>query len=326
MGYEDRDYFQSRPKFELSPSVHPATKGMIIAFIAAYLIALIAGDNTEFTSPDFFAASAEGGPRLVRLAVVLTSNNVAIWAPGFDPGQWKLLTHWLVAPGLLAAVIDVLCVYLAGRMVEELFGTRRFTLLFIAACVLAGLLAGLVDPLLMGQSRVSVIMGPAAGAFAAFTTLAWIAPNQRSMLGFRMRPMVLTIVGIVCGLNLVMGLLDKDPFVRSPTQLLFGVALSAAYMTFLKSRGKLPGLAPGSYQDGREGAESDPVAASLAQAGKEIERERAERERERAARNADQQKLDAILAKISTQGIGSLSRGEKSFLDSQARKRKDSSP
>jgi membrane associated rhomboid family serine protease len=130
--------------------------------------------------------------------VVLTSDNVAIWAPGFDPGQWKLLTHWLVAPGLLAAVLDVLCVYFAGRMVEELFGTRRFTLLFIAACVLAGLLAGLVDPLLMGQSR-SVIMGPAAGAFAAFTTLAWIAPGQRSMLGFRMRPMVLTIVGIVCG-------------------------------------------------------------------------------------------------------------------------------
>jgi hypothetical protein len=94
----------------------------------------------------------------VRLAVVLTSDNVAIWAPGFDPGQWKLLTHWLVAPGLLAAVIDVLCVYFAGRMVEELFGTRRFTLLFIAACVLAGLLAGLVDPLLMGESRVSVIM------------------------------------------------------------------------------------------------------------------------------------------------------------------------
>jgi membrane associated rhomboid family serine protease len=272
---------------------------------------------------EFFTASAEGGPRLVRLAVVLTSDNVAIWAPGFDPGQWKLLTHWLVAPGLLAAVLDVLCVYFAGRMVEELFGTRRFTLLFIAACVLAGLLAGLVDPLLMGQSR-SVIMGPAAGAFAAFTTLAWIAPNQRSMLGFRMRPMVLTIVGVVCGLNLVMGLLDKDPFVRSPTQLLFGVALSAGYMTYLKARGKLPGLAPGSYQDGREGAESDPVAASLAQARKEIEQAQIERERERAARDADQQKLDAILAKISTQGIGSLSRGEKSFLDSQSRKRKDS--
>ncbi|MBE7491608.1 MAG: rhomboid family intramembrane serine protease [Planctomycetes bacterium] len=326
MGYEDRDYFQSKPKFELSSGVHPATRGLLIAVIAGYVIALIAGNHTSFASPEFFLTSAEGPPFWVRQAVVLTSHDVVPWLKGFSPGYWKLLTHWLVPADLLRCVLDAVGVYFAGRMVEELFGTRRFLALFVAACVLSGLLAALTDHWLLG-SRVGVIMGPVGGMFAAFVSVAWIAPNQRTLFGWRTRPVVFGLVGFFAVIGVIYALVGDRPVAHSPTQLIWGAAVAAVYMSVLKAAGRLPAVAPGSYEEpwnrrGNLPEDVDDVSRALARARKEEEKEREQAERQRAAQAADQQKLDAILDKISRQGISSLSRGEKAFLDAQSKRRR----
>lgn len=326
MGYEDREYFQSKPKFELSAGVHPATKGLLIAAAVGYLLALILGNSSSFADIDFFAKPDGTGAAWVRKLVVLTPGDICSWLPGFKVGHWKLLTHWLVPSGLIGAVIDCILLFFAGRMVEELFGTRRFLLLFVITCVTAGLLAALTDSLMM-RDRVSVIMGPGAGTIAAFTSVAWIAPNQRSIMGWRMRPLVLTLVGITCAVNLAIGVASGADIATSPTQLAWGALVAAAYMAFLKTRGRIPAPAPGSYEEawskrGNLPEDVDPVARSLAQARKDEERERQEDDKRRAEQDSEQRKLDAILAKISAQGIASLSRGEKSFLEQQSQKRK----
>lgn len=325
MGYEDRDYFQSKPKFELSAGLRPATKGLVIAVIAAYVMALVAGNATSFVS-DAFAASTAGGAPWVKRLVVLTPLDINTWLAGYSPGYWKLLTHWLVPVDILGVVLGGLSVFFAGRMVEEVFGTRRFLLLFISACVLSGLLACLVDPLLL-RGRTSVVMGPSAGAFAMFTSVAWIAPHQRSLFGWKLRPVVLVLVSAFALISVVSGALGSAPRVQSPTQLVWGVLAAVVYMSILQARGRVPVPATGSYAEpwnrrGNLPEDVDDVSRALAEARKQEERERAAQDKARAAQAADQQKLDAILDKISRQGISSLSRGEKAFLDEQARRRK----
>lgn len=325
MGYEDRDYFQSKPKFELSSSIRPATRGLLIAVIAGYVIALIAGNNTNFASAEFLQSSGSGGPLWVRKLFVLTSGDVVPWLASFSPGYWKLLTHWVVPSNLLACVFDALGIYFAGRMVEELFGSRRFVLLFVAACVLSGLLAALTDHLIL-RGREGVIIGPGGGIFAAFLSVVWIAPHQRTFMGLRLRTFVLILLGLFATLALVTGLTGKGPVV-SPTQLIWGMAVCAVYMSILKSAGRVPALAPGSYEEawnrrGNLPEDVDDVARAIANARKEDEKERQRAEKQRAEQGALQQKLDAILDKISKQGISSLSRSEKAFLDEQSKRRK----
>ncbi|MBX3474670.1 MAG: rhomboid family intramembrane serine protease [Planctomycetes bacterium] len=325
MGYEDRDYFQSKPKFELSTGIGPATKGLLIAMVGLYLGALIAGNATNFATDAFHTSSTEGAVWVRRL-FVLTPLDVNTWMTGFQPGYWKLATHWLVPIDLLAAVLGGVAVFFAGRMVEELFGWRRFLLMFVGACVISGLLATLVDPLVL-RGRPSIVMGPSGGAFAMFTTVAWIAPNQRTFMGWRLRPVVLTMVGVFAALSLVTGALSGAPRVQSPTQLAWAVLIAVSTMMLLKSRGLLPAPAPGSYEEawnrrGNRAEDVDPVALALAQARKDEERDRAEALKKKELASIDQQKLDGILEKISRQGISSLSRGERTFLDEQSKRRK----
>jgi len=326
MGYEDRDYFQSKPKFELSAGLRPATKGLMIAVIASYLIALIVGNNTNFADPAFWLSTGAGGPMWIRRIAVLTSFDTVPWLKGFAPGYWKLLTHWLVPPDLLRCILDVVSVFFAGRMLEELFGSRRYLLLFAAFGVVSGLLASLTDHFILGD-RFSVIMGPVGAVFGLFITVAWIAPHQRTFLGWKLRPFALGLIGIFGVLGLVTALASGAPVVASPTQLLWGAACGAAYMTFLKSRNRVPSLAPGSYQEAWNKRNNlpedvDDISRAIASARKEDEKDREAADKRKTEAGANQQKLDAILEKISKQGISSLSRGEKAFLDQQSKRRK----
>jgi membrane associated rhomboid family serine protease len=328
MGYEDRDYFKSQPKFEFASGLHKGTKGLMIALISAYIGAIVVSDNLEFTHPDFWSAVALGNEnaRLAYQLFVLTPANV-IPVAGWEPGHWKLLTHWVVPPGLVSAIIDVLMIYFVGKMIEQLFGTKRFLALLISACVLSGLLAALVDPWLLG-GRTSVIMGPSGGIVACFVAPAWIAPRQKSIFGWPLRNVVVGLIAIFVVLALLMGLLGKD-FVVSPTQLAWGAAIGAAYMAWLKKRGKVPSIAGGVQQGEnlqpweKEGYLNDYKEKPYDE-GKFLDTADKQRKaEEKVAQQAskDKQKLDEILDKISKSGVTSLSRSEKKFLDEQSKKR-----
>jgi membrane associated rhomboid family serine protease len=331
MGYEDRDYFRAKPSFGLSAATGPATKALIIAVVSGYLIGLLVGNTTAFNDPGFWDAAGQPGTQqaAARAIFVLTASDIAPWAAGYSPGYWKLLTGWLVAPTLIGAVIDALLVYFAGRYVEEILGWKRFVSLFIAACVAAGLLAGIVDPLLMGSREQIVIMGSSPGIFACFVSMIWIAPEQRSIFGWPLKKVVLILLAVVVLLNFLFPLLGGAQFALSPTYLMWGIAAGALYMSYLKSINRLPAQAPArpEAQWGEAGlmvVDDDPASAK--------ERERQRRDAERIQREeqkrleeeqARREQLDAILDKISREGIDRLSRAERKFLDSQSKRSKD---
>jgi membrane associated rhomboid family serine protease len=330
MGYEDRDYFQSKPKFEFSAGLHKGTKGMMIALVAAFIAAIVVSDFFEFASPEFWASLAAGNEKalLGYQLFVLTPHNVIPVGGSFDPGHWKLLTHWLVAPGIISAIIDVVMVYFVGRMLEQLLGTRRFLLVLIGASVLSGLLAALVDGWLVGE-KISVIMGPTGGIVACFMAPVWIAPHQKSIFKWPLRNVVLGLVAAFAAIALLSALFGEGPAVISPTQLIWGAAIGAVYMLWLKKRGRLPSLAGGFRQDdnlqpwekpgylnGYEEKSFD-ERKFLATADKQLKEE----EKAQEQRQKDKARLDEILEKISRQGINSLSRTERKFLDEQSKKK-----
>lgn len=330
MGYEDRDYFQSKPKFEFSAGLHKGTKGMMIALVAAFIAAIVVSDFFAFTSPEFWASVAAGNEKAVlgyRLFVLAPQNVVPVGG-SFAPGHWKLLTHWLVAPGIVTAILDVMMVYFVGRMLEQLLGTRRFLMLLIGACVLSGLLASLVDGWLVGE-KISVIMGPGGGIVACFMAPVWIAPRQKSIFGWPVRNVVLGLVAVFTVVALLYGLFGEGPAVGSPTQLIWGAAIGAGYMLWLKKRGRLPSLAGGFQQDQNLQPWEKPGYLNSYEEKSFDERkflatadkQRKEEDKALEQRQKDKTRLDEILEKISRQGINSLSRAERKFLDEQSKKK-----
>jgi membrane associated rhomboid family serine protease len=318
MGYEDRDYFKSKARFEPSLALPPATRGLMIAVAACYILGLIAANNTSLTDPEFWALAAQPDSQqslLVRLAV-LTPGAVAPWGETFAPRPWVLLTHWLIPVSLFAAVVDVLLIFFAGRLVEPLLGGRRYLLMFVSVCVFAGLLAALTDPLIV-RGRQSVIMGPTAGVFAVYAAMIWIAPNQPALFGLTLKRLVLIVLALVLGLKLVWAF-SGGVAVASPTQIAWGAGLAAAYMSYLNRAGRVPSLEALSVRTPTEPRESwEREAAEAAAEARKLE---AERDARRAAEARDRAKLDALLEKISREGMHSLTRAERKFLDEQAQK------
>jgi membrane associated rhomboid family serine protease len=330
MGYEDRDYFRSKPRFGLSPGMGTATKGLIIVVAAGYLIGLVVANTVSFTDREFWAVASnpETQQYWARMIFVLTAADVAPWVQGYAPGYWKVLASWAVAPGIITAAVDAIMVYIAGKAVEELLGTRRFLYLFIGACLAANLLAGFADPLML-PSRQVVIMGAGPGVMACLATLIWIAPNQPSIFNWPLKRVVLIILVAVIGFNLIFPLFGGE-IAQSPTQLLWGAGAGAWYMWFLKTRNMMPKLAVESYEEPwskrgylNEYSDDDPAAQKQRdRERKETEKREAEQVKRAAAAQAEQAKLDAILEKISKQGINALSRAERKFLEGQSKRKK----
>lgn len=332
MGYEDRDYFQSKPKFEFSSGLHAGTKGLLIVLIAGYIGGLVAADQTEFADQGFWDAvrfPSEQQLWAYRVFVLVPWNIIPV--NGFDPGYWKLLTHWIVAPGLISAIIQVILVYFVGKMLEQLFGTRRFLTLFIGACVFSGLLSALADPWLVGN-RFSVIMGVSGGLIGSYITAIWIAPNQRSIFGWKLKNVVIGLIAAVCGISLLVGIFGgNESATVSPTQPIWGAVFGALYMVIAKRRGRVPSIAggfqqqdehleewqkPGYLHDYKEKDFDERKFKAVADKQRDEEIDAAKK------RGSDKEKLDAILAKISEKGMTSLTRKEKKFLDEQSKKGK----
>ncbi|MCC7509381.1 MAG: rhomboid family intramembrane serine protease [Planctomycetes bacterium] len=340
MGYEDRDYFRAKPRFELSRGVGPATLGLIITVVAGFISGLVVSDTIQYVGSlktasvaEFWAASAVEGRQAwwARKLFVLTASDITPWVQGYSPGYWKAATSWLVAPGIFSAVLDTIFVYFAGKSLEEPLGRRRFLLLFIGACVAANLMAGFSDALIQPGRQQVVIMGCGPGVVACFVGLLWILPNQRSIGGWPLKRVMAVVIGVLLAINVMMALFAGGEIGVSPTQLLWGAAFGAVFMQALKNKGALPkvGVEAADEPWSKRGYlhtydDEDPAAAKQRdRERKTLEKIEREAARQAEAAAAEKGQLDAILAKISASGITSLTRGEKKFLDSQSKRKKD---
>lgn len=198
---------------------------------------------------------------------------------------WELLTY-----GLLHSPVDLwhlignlLTLYMFGTMLEEELGSRRFLITYVASQVLGAFV-------FLAAGWMGMPSGPAIGAsgacFGVMMATATLYPDRR--ITFILVPLTMRWFAII---------------------IVAGTAFSALLQLKQGSSGTahlihLGGLAYG-YLAVRSGLiRKDPVEA--------FEMRRAVKEVERA--QSDEARVDDLLAKISREGIGSLSKGERDFL------------
>jgi membrane associated rhomboid family serine protease len=323
MAYDDRDYFRPKTRFDFGGPLGPVTKGMLIAFASAWLISLLWADTLSLIHPEYWQRVDAGEAQQVWAfrVFILTAGDIAPWAQNFSPGYWKLLIHWILPSSIISALISCVFIYLLGRRTEHAFGSGHFLLIFALSCVFGGAMAGIIDPLLMpGRERI-VISGPSPGVLMLFTTLIWLAPGQRSIFGWPLRNVIIGVLAIVIAFNFLMPLFSSNPVTLSPTHLLWGPLFAWGYMSWLKSKDAVPSLASMESstepwaQGGFSTKEDRPSKAEIK--GQKL----LEKKRQEAL--AEKQRLDDILDKVARDGIGSLSRAEKKFLDRQSSKMRE---
>jgi len=166
-------------------SLPPATQAIIIANGVMYLL--------ELLFP---------GPALARLALWPLST------PFFEP--WQLITYaFLHQPDLITHLLfNMLALFIFGRVLEEVWGPRRFLVFYFASVLAAGVTQLIVTSL---SGSVAATVGASGGVFGVLLAFALNFPRQRILLLFPPIPMpawlFVTLYGV---LELVLGVTNTQ--------------------------------------------------------------------------------------------------------------------
>lgn len=214
----------------------------------------------------------------------------------FNSGQvlqgevWRIVTYGLVNPPSLWFVIDMFLLAYFGRELEKFFGRRTFLYLYAGLYFLTPLLftlIGLVRPMaLMGES----------GAFAVFIAFATLYPNVTMLFNILAKWVAIVLVGIYTLMHLAANDWAGLISLWSTTAFAFGFvrfqqgSISLPKFRFPSRKPKLRVL-------------PDPVAKKTTLSSNS------------ARENATMAEVDALLDKIATSGISSLTARERAKLE-----------
>jgi|GEM_PF-6583060 len=323
MGYEDREYFrkEERPGMK-RVSVGPITRALLFALPILYFAVGFSVDELGETGKK--AAIAEGMRDLVLQGWAL------IPSAGLGPAPWQILSAPLIQTDLISVLVTCLVsIWFVGSQLEKLMKPRDY-LIFLAACaVLPFIPAALIDPLLVEHP---VSMGTAPLGMALLFAASRLLGKTPAFFGLRTS----TIVWVIFALNVGFAWFSyreaRIPFdaellikpIDSVPALLSAAAIGWFGMNWMMKRGRVVLAAEEKEDDHIAYARQFRVDEDAPSAGRQAEdvklREREARERKRE--NDEQERVDALLDRISTSGISSLSAKEKRFLERISKKKK----
>jgi membrane associated rhomboid family serine protease len=231
-----------------------------------------------FVATDLFLNP--GGMVWVERYLALNPSVWSEWFP-FVPA-WQLLTYGFLHGSVAHILGNALFLYFLGTMLEGTINTRRFWVLYLVSVIAAGFFQLMVGLL----TTPGPILGASGGVLAIVCAMAALQPQTRII--FILFPITLRTLAI---LFVLMDLFNVAHQLKGDGS---NVA-SFAHLT---------GAAIG-YLAVRTGAIwRDPIEGlTRARAGRAAQ-----------SRADSREKLDALLAKINRDGIGSLSGREKAFL------------
>jgi len=163
-------------------SLPPATRAIIAANVVAFLLQQVAGDP------------------MVRF--------LALWPVGtlFEP--WQLLTYAFLHGSIAHIFFNMFALFMFGRPLEYFWGSRRFSVFYLA-CVIAAAATQLLTASLAGSQEPTV--GASGGVFGLLLAFAMYFPRQRITLLFPPIPMpawlFVTLYGV---LELVLGVTNTQ--------------------------------------------------------------------------------------------------------------------
>ena len=269
-------------------SVPKWTKRLLIANAVIWLVLYLAGDLGW------------------RISGALAVNPSWWWADPPHLPLWQLVTYGLVhdLSGAGHLLFNSISLFFFGSMLERAVGGRRFLLVYGGAVLLGGVLHAVLSPvgveLVPGPGGAEVATGPflgpmvgASGAImACIVASAMLFPRSQILLLFIPVPLWVGAAILVT--------LDLLGFARIGGTVAHHVHLAGALLGFLYIKlgwhhRKVP----------------NPVAV--------VAEKRREAEQRGLAR--DDERMDALLAKISREGMSALTQAEKDFLKRMSQRR-----
>ncbi len=134
-------------------SLPPATRALILANVAAFLVQLGAGD-----------AFTEAG---------------ALWPPGEMFRPWQVVTYAFLHGGFAHLFFNMFALYMFGGELESYWGSRRFVTYWFV-CVLSAAVAQMVVGVVTGLEYPTV--GASGGIFGLLLAFAMLFPRRRITL------------------------------------------------------------------------------------------------------------------------------------------------
>jgi len=240
-------------------------------------------------------------PKLTKLTMVLIGVNLLIfilqaslrsghieywgWLT-FNDAQaftqpWRWITYQYLHGGAGHFFFNMIGLYFFLPTLEMLWGWRKAFAFYTAGGVVAGITFGLMS-LLFFRGSGGVLVGASGSILAAMGAVALLSPNRQLILLIFPVPIRIA-VALIGAFYLLSALADRN----------------------LSNAAHLGGLAFGFFAPWLAG----PILA------KQMRQWQKRRTRSVVARErAEQQQIDAILAKVSAQGMQSLTRGERRTL------------
>jgi membrane associated rhomboid family serine protease len=164
-------------------SLPPATRAIIAINVVAFLLQQVYGNS------------------MVAL--------FALWplgSPLFQP--WQLVTYAFLHGSIAHIFFNMFALFMFGRALEYFWGSRRFTIFYLA-CVIAAAATQLLTASLAGSTEAT--LGASGGVFGLLLAFAMYFPRQRITLLFPPIPMpawlFVTLYGV---LELVLGVTNTQ--------------------------------------------------------------------------------------------------------------------
>ncbi len=220
--------------------------------------------------------------------------NPGMWR-NLIPAVWQLVTYSFLhdLQGLSHLLFNMLGLFFFGTMLESMLGGRRFIVFYLTAAVVGALLH-LAFMLATGGARPTI--GASGAVVGVVVAAATLRPHDQVLFFFI--PVKLWVLAAILVAFDVFPLLLQLQQGGDPGRVAHTVHLGGALYGFAAV--KLRWIW------------KDPVAT--------IANKRAVAEAER--RLSDDAKMDQLLAKIGRDGLGSLSKSEKAFLNKRSARKK----
>ena len=316
MGIEDRDYIRNRPR---EPMLGPpgagaggASGGMsaiVALLIVNGLVWLIwqFGAHSTFMWSHFTVSWSSGG-------AILANGSIVEWV-GVQGGYvHTLLTSTISHQGLFHLLMNMLILFVLGKQLEEeIYGPANLISLYVVSGLIGSIGYVLVEAL---QSSPTPALGASGAVYGVAVSAALFFPNRPIVLFFGLAtvPLKWLVVGFVA--------LD---FIR----ILSAAETGVAHMAHLA--GALGGLLFtkldwrffGRRRSGkRSGGGSNQFAPWFQRMldGKPVKIARDDDESSRKPSSGSDPRTEALLDKISKQGIGSLTEEERRYLQTVSRR------
>lgn len=113
----------------------------------------------------------------------LTGLELFAWqSPNF--GVWQLFTHMFLHGGTTHLLFNMLALWSFGRVLERVWGNRRFLIFFIGCGVGAAIISMLVDSFVLGKPFYGYMVGASGAIYGVLAAFALLFPNFKIILLF----------------------------------------------------------------------------------------------------------------------------------------------